>query len=253
MPHKSIRLGSEDRVFKPYPLSEVTIVALGKTGYRWAQAQYSKPGVPTPGHEVWVLNGAASVFRHDVVFNMHDLEELAKHEPDKDFIGLYEQHDKPVVTIRALEGTKNLFEYPLAEVTEAFQQTYFANGTSYLIAFALLCGVKKINIFGCDFDYPERNDYEAGRCNFEYWLGFAAAKGVVVSTHSESTLLDTCYRLFGKGQIGYGGVYGYFDRQPVYEMTSEGKIALASFSSPPAQFDDVADSVQTIRKEKAIP
>lgn len=248
-----VRLGDEDRVFKPYPLSEVTIVALGRTGYRWAQEQYSKPGKPKPRHEVWVLNGAASVFRHDVVFNMHDLDELAKHEPDKNFIELYENHDKPVVTIRALPEVKNLYEYPLDEVTEEFQQTYFANGTSYLIAFALLCGVERINIFGCDFDYPGRNDYEAGRCNFEYWLGYAAAKGVIVSTSSESTLMDTTYRLNGKGRIGYGGVYGYFDRQPIYGASAEGKVVLTGFSTPPANFEDVEGSVTTIQKERAIP
>lgn len=238
----------------PYPLSEVTIVALGRTGYQWAQNEYSAPGPKKPGHEVWVMNGAASVFQHDVVFNMHDLEELAKHEPDKDFIGLYAEHDKPVVTIRALDGVPNLYEYPLAEVTEEFQQNYFGNGTSYLIAFALLCGVKKINIFGCDFEYPGRNEYEAGRSNFEFWLGYARAKGVEILVPQKSTLLDTCWRMPGdKGRIGFGAVYGYFDRQPVYGMDSEGKISVTGFSSPPAEFNEVEEAVQTIQNERALP
>jgi len=253
MPDKATRLGSEDRVFRPYPLSEVTILALGKTSYRWAQNKYLRPRKAEPGHEVWVMNGAAAVFQHDVVFNMHDLEELAKCEPDKDFIGLYESHDKPVVTIRAIPGVDNLYEYPLSEVIAEFQQNYFANGASYLIAFALLCGVSKINIYGCDFDYPNRSDYEAGRCNFEFWLGYARAKGVQIAVPQESTLMDTIYRLDGKGRIGYGAVYGYFDRQPVFAEDGNGVVSLVNFSSPPSSFENVEAGVQTIRKEKAIP
>jgi len=247
------RVGNkEDRVFKPYPLSEVTIVGQGMTVVSWLQQSFSSPKPRVPGHEVWVLNGAANVLRHDVLFNMHDLEALAEAEPEKDYLGVYAGHDKPVVTIRALEGVDSLWEYPFAEVIEAFGETYFANGIPYLIAFALLCGVKVINIFGCDYDYEGVSEYEKGRCNLEYWLGFARAKGVMINIPAQSSLCDMKWRMTGKGRIGYGGVYGFFERQPVIQPNAEGKPEVLGFSTPPAKFDDVEAAVNTDPKERAI-
>lgn len=233
------RLSSEDRVFKPYPLKRVIILGMGASVSDYINMLYSSPTILEEDFEVWTINCGCAVFDHDVVFNMHDLDVLEKLEPEKKFKDLYNSHNKPVVTVRPWEGAgDNVKEYPLYEVLEAFGQDYFAGGIAYMVAFALLCDVEEIYIFGCDFSYDDDSSaYERGRPNLEFWLGYAAARGVRISVATSSTLIDTSYRLRGNGAQGFGKVYGYFDRQPVYEWKPLGDcpgffLELKNFKAP---------------------
>lgn len=210
------RLGEEGRVFRPSTQpTEVTILGGGASKILFAQQRWEDPNW---GGEVWAINFCAAAFRHDLAFNMHDLEALKAHEAKaSDFLKFYANHDRPLVTIRALPELPNSYEYPLGEIIDAFGDSYFAGAPGYMIALAMWMGVKRINCFGLDYNYPNRLDYEAGRANTEYWLGRAAQSGVQVAVPDLSTLCDQVWRVGDKkGQQGYGKVYGYFDRQPIF-------------------------------------
>ena len=234
------RLGSEARVWKPKPLTSVTILAMGASSAMYMTGRFQQPKWET--EQIWTINTAAKVFKCDLAFNMHDLEELQKAEPDKDYLGVYKDYEGPLVTIRALEQLPCTLEYPLAEIVEFYQESYFAVALSYLVAAAAWAGASDIRIYGADFNYPGRNAYEAGRANLEYWIGLVKGKcGAVVSLPEQTLLCDMYYRTGDrKGAMKYGKVYGYFDRQPVFDS---GK--LIRFEDPPVTFSAVEASIGT--------
>lgn len=217
-----VSLGDAGRVFDPPRLERVTILGMGASSALWFAECYANPQARPPTHQVWTLNSGCLVWNHDLVFNMHDLYELREHEPEKDFLGLYAGHDRPLISVRSYEEVSNSWEYPYARVFEEFQEDYFAGGPPYMVALALLCGAKQIDFYGLDFNYPNRSDYEAGRACLEYWMGLAKGMGVVFQIPTISTLGDTRFRYGdGKGQMGYGAVYGFFDNQPRIKLNGK--------------------------------
>ena len=241
------RLGREERVWVPAPLSSVTILAMGASSSVYMTERFRNWNWHTD--QVWALNTAAASFRHDVAFNMHDLEELQKREPDKDYLGFYKTLDTPLVTIRALDELPNSLEYPLAEIVEEYNDSYFAVGLSYLVAAAAYAGARQIYLYGADFNYPGRKAYEAGRANLEYWIGMVRGKyGALTAIPAASTCCDMIYRTGDrKGQIGYGQVYGYFDRQPIF---GEGKVT--GFHDLPPSMEQVEASIEE-KEKKVVP
>lgn len=216
------------RVWRPSPLRRVDIVAMGASCVEFAKDCYHI-GPREKDHQVWTLNSGPLCFQHDLIWNMHDLTQLPE---ETDYIGLYKTTEKPLVTIRALEELPNSFEFPLAEWIEKYQNNYFANTVSYMIAGALMCGVEELVLYGADYNYAKKSDYEAGRSCVEYWLGYATAKGIKVKVAMSSTLLDACHRIPGNGgAIGYGEVYGYFKTQPKFDFDPDGKVRLVGFDS----------------------
>ena len=181
-----------------------------------------------PGREVWALNAAAAAVRHDMAFNMHDLEELQKREPERDYIGFYKKYNRPVVTVRALDELPLSLEFPYQEMWEKYKDEYFSCGLSYLVAAAGMVA-KEVFIFGADFNYRNRSAYEAGRANLEYWIGKISSLGVQVFLPNDTTLCDQDIRVTGKGVLGYGRVYGYFGRQP---QVDSGTMTLMGFDDP---------------------
>lgn len=238
---------------KPYPLQDIALVGMGASGLQLlAEAYHYRFAREKGKSEVWVLNAGGLVFQHDLLFNMHDLRELAKREPERPFIKAYEKHPTPVVTTRWIPEIENCYEYPFSEMFEEFGEVYFACAPSYMVAFALMCFKKakvkgRLRLYGFDFNYPGRTDYEAGRANLEYWIGKAATLGVEIVVPDGSTLLDSYGRSYNNGVIGYGAVYGFFNWQPVFERKS-GRLHLLGFTdqvgakSPPGEENNVRTS-----------
>lgn len=204
-----------DKLWEPKPLKQVIILGMGLTARDYTQFAYQYCPWDDPETEVWTLNAGGWTFYHDVCWNMHDLEELDRVE-SRQFVERYKKLKTPLVTVRHLPELPNSLEFPIARVIEEFDDAYFANGVSYMVVAAIMCGVERLQLWGCDYSYPGKDAYEAGRANVEYWLGVAKHKyGVELGIPSTSQLLDMCHRgPQGRGAIGYGRVYGYFDRQP---------------------------------------
>lgn len=121
-----------------------------------------------------------------------------------------------------LDGADGSFEYPFAEVVEEFQVGYLQNGVAYMIAFAMLCDVKKLYLYGCDYDFRTPGSmYEAGRCCVEYWMGRAHERGIGIVLPDKSNLQDM-------QKISQLGLYGFGYEQPEFELV-DGRVRVKRF------------------------
>jgi hypothetical protein len=84
-------------------------------------------------------------------------------------------------------------------------QAYFVNSVPYVIPYALMIGVKRLVLYGVDYEYPGIDARENGRACCEFWIGWALAKGMLVQVTESSSLLDA-----RKGRVFYG-----YLRQPI--------------------------------------
>lgn len=102
------------------------------------------------------------------------------------FFGMHEHdHDKHKYNI-------NRDNYPLNEIVKEFGSAYFTNSISYMIAYAVYKGYKKIELYGVDMS--ARDEYINQRGSVMYWIGFARAKGIDVYIASG---IDKPFFLYG--------------------------------------------------------
>ena len=184
------------------PLDFVVFVAMGPSKAQWIQNQISMNPDITPD-QIWTLNsGMAWVGGADLIFYMDDLSSQVQ-----DYPGTHEklkQCKLPVITsmFYEIEGvTCPILQYPLKEVLEHVgpANDYFVNSVPYVIAYALMTGVKRLLMFGVDYEYPGIGIKEEGRACCEFWCGYAIARGMTVQVSDGSTLLNA-----NKGRPFYG-------------------------------------------------
>lgn len=156
--------------------------------------------------EVWGINALGDVFACDRVFHMDDvrIQQLrAAERPESNIarmLAWLRRHPGPVYTSRTHEAYPGLVEFPLTEVVARFGQAYFNSTAAYAVAYAVYLGVKRLEVYGFDFTYPNAHHAEKGRACVEFWLGIAVANGVDVKVPHASSLLDACApeeRLYG--------------------------------------------------------
>ena len=159
--------------------------------------------------EVWAINMAANMVRHDLVIWMDDLLDQFKFKPL--LIQALARYGTPVITsIRRPEIVPNSFDYPISSVAKLaspFGKPYLNNGVAMGIAYAIHKGVKSLKIYGADFSYPNRDYAESGRACVEAWITLACVKGMNVQLSKRTSLLDT---------VKDHGIYGYKDQPPVF-------------------------------------
>ena len=91
--------------------------------------------------------------------------------------------------------------YPLDQIMKKFNTEYLANTISYMIAYAIYTGVKKLRLFGVDAPYGGIYDIE--RSGIEYWIGRANEAGMEVIPSKGSHLLRTITgKLYGNDREG---------------------------------------------------
>jgi hypothetical protein len=157
--------------------------------------------------ETWGINAVGGVIQCDRVFHMDDVriqQVRAEARPESNIARMLDwmrEHPGPIYTSRAHEDYPGLVEFPLQDVMNNLHYDYFNNTASYALAYAIHIGAKKVSIFGCDYTYPNAHDAERGRGCLEFWLGYAAAKGVAIAIPKVSSLMDAMYpqqqRLYG--------------------------------------------------------
>lgn len=223
---------------EPYPLHRVALVGMGPSAVAFANSIYYEEFKRRAGEgEVWTLNYGQQVWQHDVLFNMRDLVWFQQHEPEAGLIEMYRNHDKPVITTRYTEAVKNCYEFPFATLFAEFGDTYFSCGTAYMVAMAIMCllrqdkGEKELHLFGFDFNYPGRSEYETGRACLEYWIGRAVGLGIDVKVPNSSSLMDMFQRTHGQGAQGNGKMYGFHGLEPKF-TTANGKLELEGWNDP---------------------
>jgi hypothetical protein len=149
--------------------------------------------------ETWGINALGDVFACDRIFHMDDVriqQIRADAAPSSNIARMLDwlkTTSVPVVTSRAHAGYPALEEFPLAACLTQFPKAYFNNTAPYAIAYALMCGVSKLSIFGCDYTYPNVHDAEKGRACMEFWLGMAAERGVEIVLPRTTSLMDAMH------------------------------------------------------------
>lgn len=209
----------------------VAIVALGPSYLDYIRISEASGNRKKLFDEVWAINSLGSVIQSDRVFHMDDvrIQEIraeagnTKISAMLDWLKVYRG---PVYTSRGHPDYPGLVEYPLEDVLNTIRKPYMNSTVSAAIALFVHEAAERakadsgedevLTCFGMDFTYPNMMAAEKGRACCEYWLGFAAARGIKVQTPSSSSLLDTCEP---------SQIYGY-DTLDITMKTENGRISL---------------------------
>lgn len=148
--------------------------------------------------EVWAINALGDIVQCDRIFHMDDVriqEQRAKLLPDSNIAQMVrwlKKHPGPIYTSRAHPDYPGLVEFPLQEVLNDGGFAYFNSTAAYAIAYAMHIGVKQISLFGLDYTLPNAHNGEKGRACCEFWLGLAAARGILINISEKSSMMDAC-------------------------------------------------------------
>lgn len=192
------------------------------------------------GDEVWAINALGDVFQCDRVFHLDDVriqQIRADARPDSNIanmLGWLKHHPGPVYTSQIHADYPGLVPFPLEEVVNSTGYGYFNSTAAYAVAFAIHLGVKKISIFGCDYTYANANDAEKGRGCLEFWLGFAAARGIKLAMPRSTSLMDAL-------EPDAKRYYGYDALEIKRERDADGKL---KFSFLPRPVLPTADEIE---------
>ena len=136
----------------------------------------------------------------------------------------------PIVTSCAYReqypDNRNLIEFPLEDVLRYYGMTkdgsepYFDETINYMVAWAIMIGVRKIFLFGCDYQGVRPSE----RASLEFWCGFARGRGIGIGFSRWSHTLKT-QDLDGINRH-VPGIYGYLPQNvPVpYETKPDGSV-----------------------------
>jgi hypothetical protein len=190
--------------FKQRP-ERVAMVGLGPSANAfWLEnAQFNEA---PPFEAVWVVNRAALSFRHDAAFDMHDLRMMVRKYPNEE--RRFMRADKPILTLRQYPEFPMTIEYPVQPVLDFIRHDILNSTPAYMVAYALMIGVKEILLYGMDFHYENLDRAEAGGQGMAYMLGMCQALGVNYRIPSTSSLLDA-YKVQIVDGAAMRPLYGY--------------------------------------------
>ena len=177
----------------------VTILGLGPSLDQYTNICKRLGGRHRYSDETWCINALGNVIACDRIFHMDDVriqEIRAKEKPESNIAALLEwlkTTQIPVVTSRPHPDYPALEPFPLIEVLNKFQYSYFNSTAAYAVAYAIWLGVEKISLYGCDYTYPDAHDAEKGRACVEFWLGMACERGIRIMVPKNTTLLDALH------------------------------------------------------------
>lgn len=205
------RLLRLERAMEKRPKS-VAILGLGLTLKSYVDLAKKLGGRRHVADETWGINALGDVIQCDRIFHMDDVriqEIRAAANPTGNIAGMLawlKTHPGPIITSQVHRDYPGLVEFPLAAVLNSCRGQQYMNSTAACaVAYAVHIGVSKIMCFGMDFTLPNSYDAEQGRACVEFWLGFAAARGIDIVCPKSSSLLDAC-EPFERRIYGYDAV-----------------------------------------------
>jgi hypothetical protein len=176
----------------------VAFVAAGPSKMAWVDYQCATERAAGDCDEVWTLNGVGRVVRSDLSFIMDDYASIRGHLPD--LARWYESCPHPIITSQPRPECPTAIAYPLADVLNLpCARPYLNHTAAYVIAYAIVLGVKHLYLFGCDYisqDAPYRTGKErsVGAARYmacaSFWSGYAAARGMEINVPSTCPMLD---------------------------------------------------------------
>jgi hypothetical protein len=184
----------EPTPFKPLQTNRkaVNIVAMGssRSDFTSLQMTENRPEILV-GAELWVINYLGGPWRCDRIIHVDPVHPYLGNPPVADMCNNSLKDGTPVYTSWPHPLYPNHVLYPFDKVVETLGAAYINTSVSAAIALALYEGFNEINLFGCDFSYPNAHISESGRACCEFWLGVASQRGVRIGMASSTTLLDT--------------------------------------------------------------
>jgi hypothetical protein len=148
--------------------------------------------------QVWAVNALGDLAKCDLIFHMDDVriqEIRAAARPKSNIARMLEwmrKTDIPIMTSFAHPDYPATVELPLEDMINTLGFSYFNGTVAHAAAYAIYLGATKISFFGCDYTLPNSHHAEQGRACLEFWLGYAAARGISLGTSEKSSLLDSC-------------------------------------------------------------
>ena len=215
----------------------VVILGLGPSAEQYMDLCKRLGGRRRFADQVWAINAMGDVVQCDLVFHMDDIrvQELrAAAAPDSniaEMVKWLKTSPVPVITSRAHPDYPALREFPLQDVINTLGLAYFNGTAAYAAAYAIFMGATKISLFGCDFSYANSHQAEKGRGCLEFWLGFAAARGIELGFADRTSLLDTIDEPADDGVLN---VYGYdFDHVLIDVVDGAAQVRFEPRDNPP--------------------
>lgn len=231
------RAAEPDVLTEPQGVGHVVILGMGPTAEQYVDLAKRLGGRRRFADQVWAINGIADVVQCDLVFHMDDIrvQELrAAAAPDSniaEMVKWLKTSPVPVITSRAHPDYPALREFPLQDVINTLGLAYFNGTAAYAAAYAIFMGATKISLFGCDFSYANSHQAEKGRGCLEFWLGFAAARGIELGFADRTSLLDTIDEPADDGVLN---VYGYdFDHVLIDVVDGAAQVRFEPRDNPP--------------------
>lgn len=183
----------------------VAIVAMGRSAATYLNVCARAGDRRILADETWAVVATAGVIQHDRLFLMDDIPGLLEPTVGTDACmtgmwGWLKDHPGPIITSKTYPEYPGTVEYPLQDVVDAVGMAYFSTSVAYAVGYAIHIGVKQIQLYGCDFTYPNLHMAESGRACVEFLIAIAMARGISVVIAEDSTLMDTCEparRLYG--------------------------------------------------------
>ena len=156
-------------------MAEKEVIILGR-GQSWRDCPFDA--------ECWAIASVLNMPEVDCrkinkVFAFDDFESTRSERQ------IAKQFNIPVVSNRSYATEK----YPSEEILREFGKTYFLPSVSYMIAYAIYKGYKKLRLYGVD-QAPEWN-HLINKPYVMFWLGVATGRGVEWELSKYSILLET--------------------------------------------------------------
>jgi hypothetical protein len=211
--------GQLQEIIDTHKDGNLLILANGPTGM-FDMSEYWKKS----GGYIWTINGN---WRNHPYSNLgwvmddwdspaHDIDNCTRQEKREALV----ESPIPIMHPREIEEFPKFIRYPLEDIISTFQIPYFGETTSYMVAFAIYCGVKRIDFRGTDYHGCK----PAERACTEGWTFLAKASGIEVHTDPKSHFMKT--QLDGKNnhiEFFYGYVKEHF---PYDFVVREGDVPM---------------------------
>jgi hypothetical protein len=210
----------------------IVILGLGPSLASYVEHIKSVGGRQAFCDEVWGINAVGGVIQCDKVFHMDDVriqQIRAEARPESNIANMLvwmKSSPVQIMTSRLHPDYQALVELPIEEIINDLTFDYFNNTAAWALAYAIHTNAAKVTLFGCDFTYPNAHDAEKGRGCLEFWLGYAAARGIKIGLPKTTTLMDAMYDRQDR-------LYGYDTRTVRFEDDDNGKLRV--------EFDEITD------------
>ena len=153
----------------------------------------------------WTINGGWYYHPTSMLgFQMDDVKgpAMAVHPNPDWYASLVGTAQIPIISSVAYEDYPATVAFPLEQAIKFTRFVYHAESLSYMIVFAVMCGVSRITLLGVDYQQGCRPQERA--CT-EFWLGWAHAYGVEIVSARNSMILKAVH----EEKYYMPGFYGY--------------------------------------------